>query len=130
MRGPDGTIFLSRTLKPGDRYRPELGAGWTLHAKDGGAFEVALDGASLGLLGQDNAPVLGRRVDTLPTSVSVVAPKPVAKPAIKHDVNAAYVPPAPKAEAPAVEAQAPAAAAPAATPAGKPQTMGPHAVGF
>ena len=39
-RGPDGTVFLSRTLAAGDVYRPDPSPGWTLHARDGGAFEV------------------------------------------------------------------------------------------
>jgi transcriptional regulator with XRE-family HTH domain len=106
VRGPDGTIFLSRTLKPGDRYRPEVGAGWTLHARDGGVFEVSIDNQVIGLLGEAGRPVLGRRVDTLPDSVSIVAPppKPVAvkKPVVQHAA----------APAPAVEPVAPAAAPP------------------
>lgn len=65
VRGPDGTIFLSRDLKPGDRYRPDVGAGWTLHARDGGAFQVTIDGRPAGLLGEAGSPVLGRRVDLL-----------------------------------------------------------------
>lgn len=64
-RGPDGTIFLSRVMVEGERYSPEVGAGWTLHAKDGGAFEVYVDGASIGPLGKESAPVLGRPVDSL-----------------------------------------------------------------
>jgi transcriptional regulator with XRE-family HTH domain len=65
VRGPDGTIFLSRDLQPGDRYRPDVGAGWTVHARDGGAFEVSIDGRPIGLLGEAGAPVLGRHVDSL-----------------------------------------------------------------
>jgi transcriptional regulator with XRE-family HTH domain len=80
VRGPDGTIFLSRTLEPGDRYRPEVGAGWTLHAKDGGAFEVSIDGQQIGALGEAGAPVLGRRVDTIASSVSIVAKPGMARP--------------------------------------------------
>lgn len=66
VRGPDGTIFLSRTLRAGERYRPEVGAGWTLHAHDGGAFEAYVDGVSIGALSKPGAPVLGRPVDALP----------------------------------------------------------------
>ncbi|MCR6643424.1 MAG: helix-turn-helix domain-containing protein [Terricaulis sp.] len=39
-RGPDGTVFLSRTLRAGEVYRPDPSPGWTLHARDGGAFEL------------------------------------------------------------------------------------------
>jgi len=62
-RGPEGTIFFSRTLRAGERYRPEVGVGWTLHAKDGGLFEVYVDGVRAGALSKPGAPVLGRGVD-------------------------------------------------------------------
>lgn len=62
-RGPDGTVFLSRTLHPGDVYRPDPSPGWTLHARDGGAFELYVNGASAGMLGSAGMPVLGRQID-------------------------------------------------------------------
>lgn len=62
-RGPDGTVFLSRTLQPGDVYRPDPSPGWTLHARDGGAFELYVNGQSAGLLGAAGMPVLGRQID-------------------------------------------------------------------
>lgn len=65
VRGPDGTIFMSRTMQPGERYRPDVGAGWTLHARDGASFEIRLNGAPVGLLGDPGAPVLGRQVDKI-----------------------------------------------------------------
>src|SRR5262247_936690 len=64
-RGPDGTVFLSRTLQPGDVYRPDPIPGWTLHARDGGAFELYVNGASAGLLGTPGMPVLGRHLDDI-----------------------------------------------------------------
>ncbi|MGE0047166.1 MAG: helix-turn-helix domain-containing protein, partial [Hyphomonadaceae bacterium] len=64
-RGPDGTVYLYRTLQPGDVYRPDPGPGWTLHARDGGAFELSVDGAPAGRLGEAGAPVLGRRIDEI-----------------------------------------------------------------
>ncbi len=64
-RGPDGTVFLSRTLQPGDVYRPDASPGWTLHARDGGAFELYVNGASAGLLGTAAMPVLGRSIDEI-----------------------------------------------------------------
>jgi transcriptional regulator with XRE-family HTH domain len=64
-RGPDGTVFLSRTLQPGDVYRPDPSPGWTLHARDGGAFEVFINGQSAGLLGVAGMPVLGRQIDEI-----------------------------------------------------------------
>jgi cytoskeleton protein RodZ len=62
-RGPDGTVFLSRELQPGDVYRPDASPGWTLHARDGGAFELFVNGATAGLLGTAGMPVLGRSID-------------------------------------------------------------------
>jgi transcriptional regulator with XRE-family HTH domain len=62
-RGPDGTVFLSRVLRPGDVYRPDPSPGWTLHARDGGAFELYVNGLSAGLLGTAGMPVLGRAID-------------------------------------------------------------------
>jgi cytoskeleton protein RodZ len=64
-RGPDGTVFLSRTLQPGDVYRPDASPGWTLHARDGGAFELFVDGAAAGPLGTTGMPVLGRQIDQI-----------------------------------------------------------------
>jgi cytoskeleton protein RodZ len=74
-RGPDGTVFLSRTLQPGDVYRPDPSPGWTLHARDGGAFELYVNGASAGLLGTAGMPVLGRSIDEIhPMVQAQVAP--------------------------------------------------------
>lgn len=64
-RGPDGTVFLSRNLRAGDVYRPDPSPGWTLHARDGGAFELYVNGASAGLLGTTGMPVLGRSIDEI-----------------------------------------------------------------
>jgi len=64
-RGPDGTVFLSRTLQPGDVYRPDPSPGWTLHARDGGAFELYVNGMAAGLLGTPGMPVLGRSIDDI-----------------------------------------------------------------
>jgi cytoskeleton protein RodZ len=64
-RGPDGTVFLSRNLQPGDVYRPDASPGWTLHARDGGAFDLFVDGASAGTLGTPGMPVLGRSIDEI-----------------------------------------------------------------
>jgi transcriptional regulator with XRE-family HTH domain len=74
VRGPDGTIFVSRTLQAGEAYRPDVGANWTLHAKDGGAFEVLVNGTVVGLLGDIGAPVLGRPVDKIASAPPPAAP--------------------------------------------------------
>ncbi|MBL8547497.1 MAG: helix-turn-helix domain-containing protein [Hyphomonadaceae bacterium] len=64
-RGPDGTVFLSRNLRAGDVYRPDASPGWTLHARDGGAFELFVNGVPAGLLGTAGMPVLGRHIDEI-----------------------------------------------------------------
>jgi hypothetical protein len=76
-RGPDGTVFLSRTLRAGDVYRPDPSPGWTLHARDGGSFELYVNGVSAGLLGTAGMPVLGRQIDEVQplTQAEVVAPR-------------------------------------------------------
>lgn len=75
-RGPDGTVFLSRTLQAGDVYRPDASPGWTLHARDGGAFELYVNGATAGLLGTAGMPVLGRQVDEIQPIVSAQVTPP------------------------------------------------------
>jgi hypothetical protein len=76
-RGPDGTVFLSRTLRAGDVYRPDASPGWTLHARDGGAFELYVNGMSAGLLGTAGMPVLGRSIDEIqPLTQASTAPPP------------------------------------------------------
>ena len=76
-RGPDGTVFLTRTLKAGDVYRPDPSPGWTLHARDGGAFELYVNGVSAGLLGTAGMPVLGRALDEIQplTQAEAVSPR-------------------------------------------------------
>ncbi|MBS0385877.1 MAG: helix-turn-helix domain-containing protein [Proteobacteria bacterium] len=75
-RGPDGTVFLSRTLSAGDVYRPDPSPGWTLHARDGGAFEVFINGQSAGLLGIPGSPVLGRKIDDIQPAVQAQSAAP------------------------------------------------------
>ncbi|MGQ0534324.1 MAG: helix-turn-helix domain-containing protein [Caulobacteraceae bacterium] len=76
-RGPDGTVFLSRTLQAGDVYRPDPSPGWTLHARDGGAFELYVNGVTAGLLGTAGMPVLGRSIDEIQplTQAEAVSPR-------------------------------------------------------
>lgn len=74
VRGPDGTIFFSATVQPGQAYRPDAGSGWSVHAVDGGAFEVVVNGQVLGLLGEEGKPVLGRRVDSLAPAAAALSP--------------------------------------------------------
>jgi hypothetical protein len=65
-RGSDGAVYIARRLAPGETYEPEVGAGWTIFAEDGGFFTVAVDGKPMGLLGEAGQRVLGKRVDEIP----------------------------------------------------------------
>ncbi len=110
VRGPDGTVFLSRTMRPGETYRPDASPGWTLHARDGGAFEVVIDGAPAGPLGDALKPVLGRQLDSI--QPLPIAPQPLAAPEAPRAMPPRAAAPAPSpAETPAAP---PAEAAPAA----------------
>lgn len=74
-RGPDGTVFFSRTLRSGEVFRPDASPGWTLHARDGGVFEVYVNGSTAGLLGPAGMPVLGRSIDEIaPLAQAGLAP--------------------------------------------------------
>lgn len=52
VQGPDDTVFLNRTLRPGDLYQCPNIVGLTVTTPDSGAVEIILDGTSLGFLGK------------------------------------------------------------------------------
>ena len=51
VQGPDGTVFINRTLNPGDTYLVPNKVGVTLTTTNAGAVEVDLDGQSMGYAG-------------------------------------------------------------------------------
>lgn len=63
VRGADGTIFRSRTMAEGETYFPRLNAGWTVSARDGGAFEWRVGDIVVGPLGPAGAEVFSVSVD-------------------------------------------------------------------
>lgn len=63
VRGADGTIFRSRDMAAGETYHPRIGAGWTVTARDGGAFEWRVGDAVVGTLGDAGADVYAASVD-------------------------------------------------------------------
>lgn len=63
VRGRDGTIFRNRVMAAGESYFPRLEAGWTVSAKDGGAFEWRVGDVIVAPLGPDGAPVFSVSVD-------------------------------------------------------------------
>lgn len=48
VEGPDGRVYINRTLNPGDTYNVPLVEGITLTAQSGNAVELDLDGQSMG----------------------------------------------------------------------------------
>lgn len=64
VRGADGTIFRSRSMAAGETYYPRVGAGWTVSARDGGAFEWRLGDAVIASLGPDGGAVYSASVDS------------------------------------------------------------------
>jgi cytoskeleton protein RodZ len=63
IRGADGTIFRSRVMAAGENYFPRLDAGWTVSAKDGGAFQWRIGDVVIGPLGPEGAAVFSVSVD-------------------------------------------------------------------
>ncbi|MEZ5998008.1 MAG: helix-turn-helix transcriptional regulator [Hyphomonas sp.] len=63
VRGADGTIFRNRTMVEGESYFPRLNAGWTVSARDGGAFEWRVGDIVVGPLGPEGAQVFSVSVD-------------------------------------------------------------------
>lgn len=120
VRGPDGTVFLSRTMRAGERFAPDPSPGWTIHARDGGAFQLYVDGQPAGPLGTTGMPVLGRQIDSIEAlpqpalSPPTVQRRPAPAPAGEQTPPAAAPAPTP----PVSEA------APEASPAGDPPPAG------
>lgn len=63
VRAADGTIFVSRTMAEGESYFPRLNAGWTISARNGGAFEWRVGDVQVGALGPEGAQVFSLSVD-------------------------------------------------------------------
>lgn len=63
VRGADGTVFRERIMARGETYRPRLGAGWTVTARDAGAFAWSIEGTEVAALGVDDTPAYAISVD-------------------------------------------------------------------
>ena len=57
VRGPDGSVYFARLLKPGEAYRAPLGRGLTADVSDPAAFDVYLDGQLQGVLVDPQTPL-------------------------------------------------------------------------
>jgi hypothetical protein len=63
VRGPDGTIFRSRTMAREEVYYPRVGGGWTVTVKNGAAFEWRVDDIPVGRFAELEEPVYSVSVD-------------------------------------------------------------------
>ena len=63
VEGADNTVYINRTLKPGDVYRAPNQVGLTLTTPDGGAIEIILDGSSMGFAGKRGETAEGLSLD-------------------------------------------------------------------
>jgi len=63
VQGPDGTVFINRTLKPGDSYRVPNLVGMALTTSNAGAVELNLDGSAVGLVGRNQETAEIRSLD-------------------------------------------------------------------
>lgn len=79
VRASDGTIFMSRTLAVGESYFPRLKAGWTVSARNGGAFEWRVGDTLIAPLGPEGAQVFSVSVDDQLLHAAEVLNPPVAE---------------------------------------------------
>jgi cytoskeleton protein RodZ len=63
VEGPDGMVYINRTLQPGDSYRVPNLVGLTLTTSDAGSVELDLDGQSMGVVGKGNETVEALSLD-------------------------------------------------------------------
>ena len=63
VQGPDGTLFINRTLKAGDSYKVPNFVGMTLTTSNAGAVELDLDGTAIGLVGKNQETAEGLSLD-------------------------------------------------------------------
>ena len=69
-----GTVLLERTLNPGDSYRAPNQPEVILVARDASAFEILVDGRSLGLAGPPSLVLTGKPLDA--AALIAAAPRP------------------------------------------------------
>ena len=68
VRGADGTIFRSRTMAASESYYPRVGAGWSVTARDAGAFEWRVNDQIVGRLGEDDVAIYSASIDEAATN--------------------------------------------------------------
>ncbi len=118
VRSAKGDKYVHRNYNPGEFFVVRVGAGFTVSAEDGAAFEWRLGEQSLGLLQPEGGPVYSQNVDMaaqrqpIVTAPAPVEPTPTAAP--RDPALDAYpaTPGSSVAARPALPAAAPAASVP------------------
>lgn len=116
VRSAKGDKYVHRYYNPGESFIVRVGAGFTVSAEDGSAFEWRLGDDSLGLLQAEGGPVYSQSVDIAAQRQPVAPPPAPAEPAPASASTGVTPDGNPSAATPA-----PAAAAPAAPPKPRPQ---------
>lgn len=83
-----GHVLIERTLRQGDSYRAPAAAGVIMVARDASAFEIMVDGASLGLAGPPTLVLTGKQLD----AASLLAAMPRPAPALAETAPVSPVP--------------------------------------
>jgi len=121
VRSAKGDKYVHRNYNPGEFFVVRVGAGFTVSAEDGSAFEWRLGEQSLGLLQEAGGPVFAANVDQAAQRPPIVKAPPVIEPITSDtDANAVVTPGQPAAGASPV----PPPAKPRPRPATPPATSG------
>ena len=119
VRSAKGDKYVHRYYNPGEFFVVRVGAGFTVSAEDGAAFEWRLGDQSLGLLQETGGPVFSPSVDQAAQRPPIVIAPPVIEPvASDTDANVLAIPGQPATGA----SPAPAPAKPRPRPAKPPAT--------
>ena len=119
VRSAKGDKYVHRYYNPGEFFVVRVGAGFTVSAEDGTAFEWRLGDQSLGLLQETGGPVFSANVDQAAQRPPIVTAPPLIAPiASDTDANALTTPGQPATGA----SPAPAPAKPRLRPATPPAT--------
>lgn len=81
VRSAKGDKYVHRNYNPGEFFVVRVGAGFTVSADDGTAFEWRLGDQSLGLLQPEGGPVYSQNVDLAAQRQPIAAPTPPVDPA-------------------------------------------------
>src|SRR5262249_19889387 len=87
VRSAKGDKYVHRVYEPGEFFVVRVGAGFTVSADDGTAFEWRLGDQSLGLLQSEGGPVFSQNVDLAAQRTPVVTDTPLT-----HDIDPAAPP--------------------------------------